>query len=492
MRFCKECGAALKENVEFCKECGTPVKKGASAQTIPQTTAVTKKPLSKKTKKLIIAGVAAVAVLFGGYKLGESLTSKEKKIEKLQTALIEKNEEDLAKILVSTDKRLDVDKDSIQGLMKLINENPDNVTTIIETLTEQAEYYDLDDQTMTADKSYRDTLLSKGLFNLKKNGKTFLYDKYEITIRPVYVSISTNYKDTELKIDGENVATSDSDNYSKKIGPYLPGYYNVKATLDNDYVKNITSEQEIIITPEDDQYFDVYLDADTVTIDSDLRGQDISAKVLINGEETDINPFVEEEFGPILIDGSLKMQVKAEMPWGQIKSTEIPIDDNYISVDFESDETFQKNIIDTVVLSAKEWSTAYTSGDVSKMTTYTKSKNEELKEQIEEAKEYGNFYKGSYLGTTIDLESLNLYKEDDYWKAEVSVQEKYNSDSYYEGESPELEDEENNLDYYLVYDEESKKWLIDDSYSSWYFDGDEEVYEHTEEKPEVLTTVWSK
>jgi hypothetical protein len=163
-----------------------------------------------------------------------------------------------------------------------------------------------------------------------------------------------------------------------------------------------------------------------------------------------------------------------------------------LNISFASDEVLQQAIIDTVVLNAKEWSKAYTSGDVSKMTTNTSSQNESLADEIASAKEYEEFYKGAYLGTTFDLDSINIYNEDNQWKTSVAVRELYNSADYYEGKTPELTENEIDREYYLVYDEENKKWLVENYEGSWYFNSDSELYEYKEEQPEELTTAWSK
>ncbi|WP_462410835.1 zinc ribbon domain-containing protein [Neobacillus sp. Marseille-QA0830] len=488
MSFCKECGASLASGTAFCKECGKPVEREAN---IPPSAPKSGQPMNPRTKKLLIAGVVVLGVLFGGYKAGENLTSKDRKIEKVETALIEKDQDKLASLLVSTDKKLEIDQDSLKGLMKFLEENPDRVQDIVETLKSQSKYYDSVKSDSKNSQSYIEETMDSGLFNLRKNGKTLFYDKYEITIKPVYMSLATNYEKTELKVNGKKVATANKNNFSKTVGPFVPGYYTVEASLKNDYV-TLKNKQNVLLTGGDKQEVDAYLEGKDVTLYSDIDDSGLKGKVLLNGKELKVNPFSEQSFGPILTDGSLKLQVVAQLPWGETKSNEIKIDDTEVEFDLSQDKNLQKSITDTLVLNAQEWMQAYTSGDMSKFTTQTADQNEEMQSEIDSAKESGRLFQGKYLGTTFDLDSLSLYQDDDQWKVRVNAEEYYNSDYYNAGETPELSDDSVDWTYYLVYDPDKKKWLVEDHSNSYGFDEDSEnLYESKEENPKQYTTAWA-
>ncbi len=477
----------MNEGATFCKECGTSVTNQSARAASPPTPPA--KPMNPKTKKLVLAGVIFLGVLIGGYKIGENLTSKDRIIEKVETVLIEKDKDKLADLLVSTDKKLKVDKDSLEGLMKYLNENPDKVQEIVETLKEQSKYYDKIKNNSKSSQQYIEDTMSSGLFNLHRNGKTLFYDKYEITIKPTYLSLSTNYQNTILMVNGKEVAKANQPDYSKTVGPFLPGYYTVEAKLKNDFV-TLKNKEEILVGEEDKQEVNLYLDGEEVTIYSDIEDDSISGKVLLNGKELKINPFALEPFGPVVTDGSLSMQVIANLPWGEMKSGEFVIDDESIEFDLAGDETFQQTIMDTLVTNAREWIVAYTSGDATKMTTNSLENTQRLAESISSAKEDGTYFKGTYNGTSFDLDSLSLYKEDDQWRASIDVTEFYNSDFYYAEETPELTESTQDWTYYLVYDEEKKNWFVDDNEEHWGLD-EENLVEHVEESPKQYTSVWA-
>ena len=76
------------------------------------------------------------------------------------------------------------------------------------------------------------------MFTLKKQGKTMLvYDKYVLELNPVYLEITTNYKDSKIYLNDTLVATANEDNFTAKIGPYVPGKYTIKVSLDGEHAK---------------------------------------------------------------------------------------------------------------------------------------------------------------------------------------------------------------------------------------------------------------
>ncbi|WP_316569187.1 TcaA 3rd/4th domain-containing protein [Neobacillus sp. YIM B06451] len=490
MKYCKECGASLSAETRFCKECGTP--SAAAATNNPEKTAPQQpsKPMNPKTKKFIIAGAVCGALFFGAFKTGEAMTSKERKIEKFETALIDKDKDELADLLVSTDKKLKIDAKSLNGLVKYLDDNPDSVSTFIQTLKDQAAYYDkVKSDSESADQYIKDTM-PRGLFNLEKGKGSFLFDDYNITIKPTYVTLSTNYEDTVLKVNGKKVATADSPNYSKMVGPYVPGVYTVEAILKNDYVTLQDKREVHLLNPETHE-IDMYLEGHNIRLNSDYVDTGLTGKTLLNGKEISVNPFTDATFGPVVTDGSLRIQAIGNFPWGETKSDEIAVDGDWITFDFTKDDAFQKSIIDTVVLNAREWIQAYTAGDANIMTTYTPEKRDELASEIARDKEYGRLFTGTFLGTTVDLDSFRLSHDGDNWIANVKVKETYSSDYYYGEEEPELSEEIEHWNYKLVYDETAKKWTVADYSNAWGY-SEENAKEFKETDPKRYTTAWSK
>lgn len=194
MQFCKECGSKLEDSARFCKECGTTIgSQNQQQQSMSHSqTPVAKQPMSKKKKRLLLAAVIAVVVLFGAYKIGEALTSKDRLIDKFENALIEKDNAKVAGLLSSTDKKLEIDKDSVKGFMKYLNKNPDLAKEIVSDLRAQSSLID-----KTAGKNAKslyegffEDMAGNDLVNLKKDGKFLFYDNYKLDIQSVYLALN--------------------------------------------------------------------------------------------------------------------------------------------------------------------------------------------------------------------------------------------------------------------------------------------------------------
>lgn len=503
MSYCKSCGHQLSNDAQFCGECGWKLQnEEGDKQFVPQQQhsihepAKVSKPMNPKTKKWMIIGVILVFILLGTYKLGENLTSRERIIDKLETALIEKDKEKLASILTSTDKKLKIDAKSLDGLFTYLEENPDQTQYIVNELKAQSHYLEIAEEKAnnTVQEAFVEGEMPEGIFNLKQNGKSFLvYDKYEISVTPVYLTLYTNYQDTSLYVDGKKVANANEPDFEKTVGPFLPGIHKVEAKLKTDFI-DLTKNDSVLLWNENKEGADLYLEGENVTLYSNLgeEASDIKSKVMINNKEVNVNAFDEPSFGPVLTDGSMSIQVIADLPWGETKTAKLPIEEDSVEFNLGQDESLQQTIMDTLVLNAQEWMKAYTTGDPSKMSTDTKGELEVLTDLIDEKKGSSEAYKGEYLGTTFDLNSFSFYRQGEQWKISVDVREFYNSDYYYsDSEKPELEEDSADWTYYLVYDEQQNKWLVDSNEQSWGI-GEENLKEYKEEKPKMYTSSWGQ
>ncbi len=485
MKYCKNCGKELKEGAQFCKECGTSVQEQNNT-TISQNNHVPeRKPMSPKQKKWIIAGIAVAVLLISAYKIGDIFYSKERLINNFEEALIAHDEKEVAKLLHSTDKKLEINKDTVKAFVNYYKENPDEIKTTVETLRRQSTVTNAEREA----ENYEDFLgtATDEMVNLAQNGKVLFYDKYELIIDSVYLNVATNYKDTELYIDKEKVGKSDTADFEKIYGPYIPGIHDVEAKLKTDFV-DLVVEDKITVQDGETQTVDLYLEGENVHIDTSIDPEeiDLKGKMYVNGKDVEINPFQEQEFGPVLTDGTMKVVVETELPWGIIKTKEKVIESNYIKVNLGEHEETQKTIMDTVVKSNRESLSAFTTGKTSDMTVATDNLKESVQEEIDRLKDYDELFKGKYISTSFDLDSFNVFYEDKAWIANVAVLIKSQSDYYYEGDTPELEDNDDSYEVKLIYDEKAKKWLVD-SLNYTYFN-DENVKEVKEESPKEHTT----
>lgn len=486
MKFCENCGTELSENAQFCKECGLPVHQQTNMEITHSPSVSERKPISPKKKKWIIAGVTAAVLLIGAYKIGESLFSKERLINNFEEALINQDEKAISELLHSSDKKLEINKDTVKSFMKYYKENPDEIKVTVESLRNQSEMTGVQEDAENYNNFFSST--SDEMVTILQDGKFIFYDKYQLMIDSIYLTLQTNYKDTELYINNEKVDKTDQVDFEKTYGPYVPGIHDVEAKLKTDFV-DLVVEDSVTAHGGDQPTVDLYLEGEDVYIETSIDSEevDLKGKLYINGKDVGINPFQNDEFGPVLTDGTMKAAIEAELPWGTIKTKEKEVNSTYLEINLGEDEETQKHIMDTVVQNTRESLIAITSGTTSKMTMATEDFKQSMQEDIDDAKEYGELFKGKYLSTTFDLNSFTISYEEDAWMANVDILIKSQGGYYYEGANPELDDQNQTYEVTLIYNEKSKKWLIDSMDYRFFFD-DENVKEIKEESPKVYTT----
>ncbi|WP_087974144.1 zinc ribbon domain-containing protein [Oceanobacillus rekensis] len=488
MNFCKECGSSLKGAALFCKECGTPVVAASESKSIeqkesaPEPQLVPKQPMPKKTKIMWISIGAVVVLFFGLHTFMNTLLSKERLIDGFQTALIEGNAEEIADYLTSKDKQLEIDKDAVAGLLRYFQEHPDEINPLVTSLNQQSQLLDQPNNALAVDPWNESDLIK-----LQADSKLLFYDRYSLVIEPVYLTVETNYKDTVLSIDDEEIGTADIPDYSSTFGPYVPGYHSVKAALSTDFI-DLEKEEKILLMPENGtESVGMNLESDQVTVE--MPASDGNATLFINGKDVGINLYENPTFGPVLTDGSMTLAVEVELPWGTVKMDEQPIESDYVELNMMN-EKLQTVLMETANEYNQQWIQAMATVDTSELNTATKSLQESTLEEATNAMENGQALEAEYLGSVYDLDSIRLYNEEDHWTAGMSLELTGNFTSY-DIDYPEYADTEDRWtqDYELQYDEKAEAWLVSSHRSGWGIDS-ENVKEYTVDEPVIHKSNW--
>ncbi|MCV9884468.1 zinc ribbon domain-containing protein [Metabacillus halosaccharovorans] len=486
MQFCKECGNKMKEGAQFCNNCGTSV--GQTKET-SRVTPKPKKPMTKKTKLLLIIGGAAVILLFGGYKVGEALTSESRLIEKFENALNENDAKAVAKLLTSNDKKVKINETSVKGLLKYYKENPEEIRDTIDTLETQSKV--LRTENPMEELELEDLLnefAGDSLVNLEKDGKFLLYDNYQLNIDPVYLELGTNYKDTSLFVDGKEVGMADKPEYVSTFGPFLPGYHKIEAKLKTDFIDLAVEEEVFLNEVNEKQNEYVEIDADEVTV-SLPEGMEGSVSLLINGKDVGVNPLENPTFGPVLTDGTMKVQVVSEFPWGKITSLETPITSDYVQVNV-IDDTVREQLMNTAHEFNMQRGEAFAKMDASKLIVATEEYTDMVIEEAKYFQEQGQNVKLQYLSTNFDVGSTGLEKQDGKWVAYISGEVKTKQTFSYGEFDSEMEENVMTTRFYFVYDEKNKKWLVNTIGDSFEYDPSN-AKELVAKEPKTYTTKWS-
>ncbi|AXI27979.1 hypothetical protein CIB87_02735 [Priestia megaterium] len=491
MLFCKECGKPLKKGAEFCQECGRPVEQNNASQSLfkendrdgrrSNQLPKTPKKMSKRTKgKLIAAGVVAV-LLVGGYKAGEYFTDKDRMIDRFETAVHNNDQETVARLLSSQNSNLEIDKDNVKGFMAYFQKHPNEVNDMIELLEVESQAIEKGinvNKALNNKYGYGTEVVP---FQLVQRGKAaFLFDKYTIEATPMYVEVDTDYKDTAIYIEGKKVGTAASNHFSKKYGPYLPGLYKVEGKYKTGFVDLVTKETVSLMDDTNKKNVSLDLEGEDIAFDLGTNPSDMKGTLFIDGKKVKLNPFKTSEFGPVVTDGSMNMKVTANFPWGEMTSKNIPIDSNEIQYNFGRDKDLESALMETVAAENKNLIKVYITGKPNELKNVTDHYKYTVGESVSDGGTDTEYSKLQYLGTTFDLDTSELeYTDEGHWQATIDGKESYNID-YGSG----LEKEDTVVKYKLVYDEEKKKWLLDDledTYGSF----SENVKEIKEEHPKI-------
>ncbi|PMC37323.1 hypothetical protein CJ195_11205 [Bacillus sp. UMB0899] len=473
MRYCQECGTSLEVDMRFCEECGRPIELVTRASHVHSQA---RKPLSKKTKRWMIISSIVIVLFIGAYKLGNYLTSKERLVDRFETALLSEDTKELASLLSTNDPELTINEDSLKGFFTYLDQYPDERQQILHSIKAQ----------LQEDHSESE---SGHIVTLDKENR-FLYDQYSLTINPVYVTIQTNYENTILYINDKEVAKSNKPDDEKTVGPYLPGIYTLRAQLETDSI-TLEKEEEITLEPyEEKSSQSIYLDAEDVTVV--VSGiTDGTANLIINGNDTGVNILKQNTFGPVLMDGSMLVAVELETPWGMMKTVEKPIEQSQMELKLSGNEQVQKEIMETIILHTKQVLEATATGSTKGYTVATEELKHALQNEINDAKETGKNSIYSLQKTVFDVDSLFLYQEDNGWKVNILVAEHYQGDEFRSWEEPKVRDVENINSYQMLWQENQKNWVVEDINSVSRLSS-EKVKEFVEKDPKVYKSNWGE
>ncbi|QHS23039.1 zinc-ribbon domain-containing protein [Virgibacillus sp. MSP4-1] len=467
MNYCKECGHSLKENARFCAECGTEVSKPQPTGVPPQQEhsqstqphRKTRKPWTKKQKLAALVTGLTILLLVIGYQAGAALTDKDRLIEKFNEAIKDQDNQKVADMLTSSDSALSISEDTVKPMVSYFNENEDYHEFVIDSLKNQSEILEQNE----------DNYDNPHLFSLKKDGKTaFLFDNYNIVIKPFYFNVGTNLPETTIYLEGEKVATTDSESLEQEIGPVLPGTYELKTTFENDFV-TLENHREIELIDLSDQnlYTEVYLEAGDVYLNTDYDHLASKVSYYVNDEvvESDEDG---ARFGPISMDGSATAHAVLEFPWGEIETEQIEIDDDSINLPVDSlfSESVKNDIMNAVHTYAQDWANAYQELDHSQFSNVSDELLEVLSEDIAQMKDANMKWVGTYKSSLFDLDSFDLEYNDETYTAIVETSLHYNSATVSaDDEEVKKENKEYEREYELTYDESNNAWVVNDYYS---------------------------
>ncbi|MCM3568999.1 zinc ribbon domain-containing protein [Neobacillus mesonae] len=333
MEFCQNCGHKLNPGQKFCPDCGTvqKEKEGTSAPS-PEPSRVKEvrqgKPSFFQSKGFkIIAGVIVVlaAGLFGTYKYMASTMTPEKIEVQFIDAVKKQNAAEMKKVLNQKQTELTIDDKAVKDFLAYYKKHPDVFSETIAQLKKDA-------GSLAVNKNYNN---KKAPVSLVRDGKKWLlFDYYAVNVKPYYIKVTTNQSPVEVLINGQSVGKMEEDKAT--YGPYLLSDFKIEGKYKGKYTP-VTATESVDPYEEGSQNLHVDLDVtgDRVEVYSNVG----DALLYVNGQNTGKKIKDIEAFGPVPVDGSMKMQAVVQAGSRTMKSNEEVVTEDGQEVDLEIPET---------------------------------------------------------------------------------------------------------------------------------------------------------
>ncbi|WP_179295547.1 TcaA 3rd/4th domain-containing protein [Bacillus sp. FJAT-45350] len=319
--YCKNCGHSLKEGASFCPSCGEKVLSKELRREINSPPEPVQNRSSKNVGKQsssvgLIIGLVIVVILVGGYFLGANHFTKEKAVSQFIDGLYSRDASTLTKLISPMDSRTAVSSEDLQPFLQLLDSSP----SLAEAMS-----VDLEEQLASGGGTFQ-------YFKIKEEGKNlFIFNRYVFEPKPYYVLLELRGPDSRVFVNEREVlVSSDSQN---ELGPYLPGVYQISAFRSTEYV-DLKDDVEMILLDNPQENATLNVQGEYVHIDSN----DLTAKLLVNGQNTGLTIGESSEFGPVPFDGSIKVYAQ-KVSNGKIFETDsISIDRNYIYLELKEEQ----------------------------------------------------------------------------------------------------------------------------------------------------------
>lgn len=320
MKYCPECGTGTNNAENFCPECGkqfdktsqinfsdiTEKSKSIFAFLSKQFSSLVNKLKSEKTKSIIkskkfIVGVSAIAgvviIIAASTIVVNKKYSPEQTLKNFKKAIASKDISALRDTLYINNPNIKIDDASLESLINFFNNNYDVFNNTIASLHNDGEMLNL----LTYEGSL--ALLSDNeLFALTIKEKNSLFNKYAITVKPLFITVTSNSLNADIYINDTKQGVITNSDDSIKVGPLLPGNLDITLKAVNLFKEELSEKlsvdpgylaQNYMLDDFELNFFDDYT---VLSLSSNVP----EAKVFLNAKDTGmlVKEF-EGGFGPV-------------------------------------------------------------------------------------------------------------------------------------------------------------------------------------------------
>ncbi|TFE19703.1 zinc ribbon domain-containing protein [Cohnella luojiensis] len=427
----------------FCPECGTPVVPNEISATIApdmqpyasgQPTAVPPivhpanpaVALSKKAKILIASGVVVILLLVGVYFLGKYLTDEQRLLDRFESAIEDGKADKLFDMLSASNSDTPFDQKTVDGIVKYLGSNKESLLTVMEQLKAEAKQLEAGD----AETFANDADAAFLYLNMKNKKRWLIYNDYELKVKRYMIPVQTNFEGAKILVNGQEAATASGDGSSIEVGPFLPGEYEIKSVYEGEYT-TLENKETVSLFPmaSYEDSVKLVLEGDYVHVYSNYS----NSRIFINGKDIGLAVEDGKEIGPIAIDGSNKMYVETEFPWGEIKSEEFAVDTDQLEFNVsELNDAMKEEIMSSAYDFVTSWMAAFQARDINALRHVHSDRVADFTEYFTDMVDSDEYYMGELHRITFDLDGfdVNQYSESEY-TVSVKAQVDYSEIFYY-------------------------------------------------------------
>lgn len=398
---------------------------------------------------MIIGGAILIAIiLFFALNSGGNKGNKDELIEEFITGVSSRDVKTVVQVLDPGKSDLIIDKYGVEAFFKYIDDNPAYVNELENSLELQSKKYD---ESEIVDGRGDNVVL------MTEDGKD-----YKLVIKPYYMELNVDHKGGLISLSDRKLDETETDNFSKNYGPYMPGIYDLKLEY-GDGIEDTNVEIELFDeNPLDDKVemsFDIESGLKNIKITSEHK----DAEIYVNGEK--INKKIKD-----LSDGTIdnltedsKIQIKVQTPWGEVNSKEVRVGDVSGGViDFklnlgetEAGESLKKQVENFL----KEDTKAKEDLDASKYKTLEDPELMIRKTRIDKMKDNGYYVESELSNIVYVLDSIDVSKYEDGYHGEINISYDL-KETYFWTYAREEQKGKVTMNISLNYDESNNEWKI--------------------------------
>ncbi|MTT31401.1 hypothetical protein GMB86_05125 [Terrilactibacillus sp. BCM23-1] len=179
-----------------------------------------------KSKWMIITGILLCLGVLTFIIIGQRLASPNRTLEKFNTAITGGHVKQLQEILISGDKKVEINDEASKALIKHFKENKTVYKKVQNQLKQDIEKENND---------------SSRLLSLSPSGKTMLFfTQYKVKVQPQMITVSGKRDNEKVELEINNQVIPETGK-SQTYGPVFPGSYQVKKKVINElgiFIKN--------------------------------------------------------------------------------------------------------------------------------------------------------------------------------------------------------------------------------------------------------------